>query len=86
MTNLKTKERLVEALKGIGAEELAKNAESGMYDELESLLQEPLAQLTFELGKINTEASNSLAQEVLNGEYYASADEITQLFGKTTVL
>jgi hypothetical protein len=78
MTMPKTKERLAEALREIGAEELAKNAETGMYDEMESLLQEPLAQLVFELGKINTEASYKLAQEVLDGEYYATSEEISQ--------
>lgn len=73
---LRTKDRLAIALREINHEELAQNAEQGLYDELESTLAEPLAQLTFELGKINTKESGALAIKIINGEYDNNNNEI----------
>ena len=75
-----TKDRLAEALRNIGLEELAQHAENGLYCELGSQLAEPFALLTFELGKINTEASCSLAHEIINGKYEQTNEEMSAWF------
>ena len=77
---ISTKERLAEALRNIGLEELAQHAENGLYCELDSQLAEPFALLTFELGKINTEESCNLAHEIINGKYEQTNGEMSEWF------
>lgn len=79
-TKLPTKVHLATALHAIGLDELAENAANGLYDELESHFAEPFAQLTFELGKINTPESCALANDIINGEYEATNEEIDAWF------
>jgi len=75
---ISTKERLAKALREIGLEELAQHAINGLYCELDSKVAEPFALLTFELGKINTEASCNLAHEIINGKYEQTNEEISE--------
>jgi len=79
------KNRLANALREIGLEELAKKADTGIYNEFEISLDDAInytAQLTFELGKLNTEESCKLAEDIIAGKYEMTVEEMQEYFNQ----
>jgi hypothetical protein len=72
---MKTKDRLAEALRAIGLDEMAKTAATGYYDDFESPHPQPIIQLIHDLMRAKTRDARLLAQRVKDGEFDASADE-----------
>ena len=70
-----TKLRLAEALRGIGLDSLADEAERGMFDDYESPNPFPLINLVHRLGEAGTPEAAGLADRVRDGDFDGTQEE-----------
>lgn len=72
---MSTKDRLAAALREIGLEPLAQEAERGLYDDFESPFAFPLINLVHRLGEEMTTAATALADRVRDGDFDGTEEE-----------
>jgi hypothetical protein len=72
---LPTKMRLGLALRQIGLDDLAAEAERGMFDDYESPIAFPLINLVHRLGEAATLDAAALAERVKDGEFDGTKEE-----------
>lgn len=75
MTDEPTKVKLGRALRLIGLDDLAVEAERGMFDDYESPIAFPLINLVHRLGEASTPEAAALAERVKDGEFDGTTGE-----------
>ncbi len=70
-----TRVRLARALRAIGLDVMAEEAERGVFDDYESPMAFPLTNLVHRLGEAGTPAANVLAERVKDGDFDGTKDE-----------
>lgn len=72
---MRTKNKLAEALRKIGLNDMAERAATGYYDDYESELAAPCIQLVADLSKSRKQSAQELLKRVKNGEFDATKEE-----------
>lgn len=72
---MRTKERLAAALREAGLEEIAQEAERGLYDDYESPNPLPITSLVHRLGEQRTPAADAIAERAKAGEFDGTKEE-----------
>lgn len=74
-TTIRTKDRLAAALREAGLEEIAQEAERGLYDDYESPNPMPLHSLVHRLSEQRTPAATAIIERVKAGDFDATKEE-----------